>query len=460
MATQIYGNGTSTATNGANTIVHFYDRAGIKAANAVSVYSQFADRKSMPTNMGKTFKISKWQHVYDLDQNNVDFAAKGYLGKRSLDSVTTNLANSGGAGTIAEGAGAVNQVTPTKVTFETTLARYGFMIEYSDEVALFSEDNVQVKYREELGYLMNQATEDLVQADMLNSCGININAGGDIDAEYVGAIIRNDDTNADLYKVSFDLIRKAVKALVRNRAQRNTEIVTGSTKIGTKPVNKAFYAIIGPEVKYDLETLTRGSTYEKEYVYIPAYNYAAASNLAEGEVGAMHDVRFIESEGAFVDAGAGSGVGLSYAGALSTTTYADAATALTARGSITVKNTTSSAVAITGVVAGNPYGTSVVAYGTVEVTTTPHATALDAVAGLEVSLEYLDLFPILFPTKGAFATVGLKGIGKMKFYSKSPEDVSLTNPHGTKGFFSANMFYAGLALQPEKLARINVVASK
>lgn len=56
MSTNIYGNGTTTASNGANTLVHFYDRAGIKAANATSVYAQFADAKSMPQNMGKTSK--------------------------------------------------------------------------------------------------------------------------------------------------------------------------------------------------------------------------------------------------------------------------------------------------------------------------------------------------------------------------------------------------------------------
>lgn len=393
MSTNIYGNGTTTASNGANTIVHFYDRAGIKAANATSVYAQFADAKSMPQNMGKTFKISKWQHIYDLDQNHADFAAKGFLGKRTLASVTTNLANSGSAGTIAEGAGAVNQVTPKKITFETSLARYGFMVEYTDEAVLFSEDPVQVKYREELGYLMNQASEDLIQRDMLSSAGIVINAGGNITMAQMGSTIAADGTNESLYKVSFDLIRKGVKALVRNRAQRHTEVVDGSTKIGTRPVNKAFYAIVGPEVKYDLETLTRGTSYEKEYVYVPAYQYAAATNLAEGEIGSMHDVRFIESEGALVEVGAGAATPASYVGTLSHN------------------------------------GTN------------------------------FDVFPILIPTKGAFATVGLKGQGKVTFYSKAPSEVSLSNPYGTKGFFSANMFYASIALKPECICRINVLAS-
>ena len=45
MATNVYGNGTTTATAGANTIVHYYDRAGVNAANRVNVYQQWADRK-------------------------------------------------------------------------------------------------------------------------------------------------------------------------------------------------------------------------------------------------------------------------------------------------------------------------------------------------------------------------------------------------------------------------------
>ncbi|OOE36081.1 hypothetical protein BZG00_15820, partial [Salinivibrio kushneri] len=61
--TNVYGNGTNS-TAGANTIVHFYDRAGVKAANRTNVYGQFADRKSMPKKMGKTFKISKFLHMY------------------------------------------------------------------------------------------------------------------------------------------------------------------------------------------------------------------------------------------------------------------------------------------------------------------------------------------------------------------------------------------------------------
>lgn len=393
MATQIYGNGTSTATNGSNVQTFYFDKAGIKAANASSIYGQFCDRKSMPQNMGKTFKISRWQHLYDLDLNDAAFAAKGYLGKRDLTTISDKLnATDGSGAALTEGAGAINQVSPQRINYETSLARYGFMIEYTDEVKLFSDQMVQVRYREELGYLINQTEEDLIQRDMLNSAGITINAG-DVTIDQMGTGILADGTGDELFKVSYDLIRKGVKALKRNRAKKVTEVVTGSTKIDTRTVNSAYYAIVGPEVKFDLENVTRGTSYESEFTFVPAFKYASAGNLAEGEFGQMHDVRFIESEGALMEEGAGAAIPVDYEGELSND--------------------------------GSNF----------------------------------NVYPILFPTQGAFAAVGLRGKNRVQFNAVSPETVNQTNPYGTKGFFSANFFYASLALMPEKILRINVLAS-
>lgn len=388
MATNVYGTGTNS-TAGANTIVHYYDKAGIKAANEVNVYGQWADRKSMPTKMGKTYKISKFLHIYDRETGDPDFATKGYLSSRSLSALANELSTNVA---LAEGAGAVNKRSIKKVTFETTQARYGEMIDYTDEVELFSEDAMQVRYREELGRLANRRVEDLIQLDML-STPTTMLAGAAAAKINLGDGLVADGSGDSEYKVSYDLIRKASRKLVRNRAEKNTTIVTGSTKIDTKTINKAFYAIIGPEVKYDLESLTRGTNNAEEFAYIHAYKYAGASNLAEGEVGAMHDVRFIESESAVVEVGAGAAIPALYTGTLSND------------------------------------GTN------------------------------FDVFPILFPTKGSFATVGLKGKGKIKFNSQAPSKIELGNPYGTQGFFSYNTWYAGIILKEEQLLRVNVLAS-
>ena len=397
----IYGNGTTTATAGDNTIVHYYDKAGVKAANAISVYAQFADRRSMPLNMGKTYKVSKWLHIFDRATDHADFAAKGYLQSRSVAAITSGLP------TLAEGAGVVNKVTISKVTIETAFARYGEMLDYTDEVTMFSEDIIQVHYREELGLLANRRAEDLIQLDMLATGTIQYVGTATALAE-VGQDTTTIASDDDDSRVSYDMIRNMTKRLVRNRAQKNTSMVVGSTKIDTRTINKAYYCIIGSEIKFDLESLVRGTVAANgttEYVYVPAYKYGAASNLAEGEVGACNDIRFIESESALVYEAAGAVVPQSYVGELGA--------------------------------GGGTDNTS-------------------ATAG---NRDNFDVFPMLFPTKGSFATVGLKGNGKIKFHAQSPAKIELDNPYGTNGFFSYNMWYAGIILREERLLKGLVCAS-
>ncbi len=416
MPDNVYGGVSGNSTHGQNTIVHYYDKAGVKAANAIAVYAQWADRRSMPLKMGMTYKVSKWLHIYDRETGDADFAANGYLTARNIVDVSAGLTATDGSGAaLQEGAGATNKRTIKKVTIETSFARYGEMIDYTDEVEMFSEDMVQVHYREELGLLANRRAEDLIQLDMLTTTTV-MYPGTASSLVTVGTdVTANDGSDDDLSRVSYDLIRKGVRKLTRNRAMKNTSIVTGSTKIDTRTVNKAFYAIIGPEVKYDLENLTRGATYETEFVYVPAYKYADASNLAEGEVGAMNDVRFIESESQVVYRGAGDTVPASYAGELANTTH-DAA----------------SAAALNTFTGTSDY------------------------ADTE---QRFDVFPILFPTKGSFATVGLKGHGKIKFNAQAPSKIELSNPYGTQGFFSYNMWYAGIILREERLLKMLVCAS-
>lgn len=437
--TNFYGvtdRATGDSTHGQNTIIHYYDKAGVKAANAIAVYAQFADRRSMPLRMGTTYKVSKWLHIYDREDGvDPDFATKGYLTSRSQVDVSAGLVGA----ELAEGDGAVNKQNIKKITISTNFARYGEMLDYTDEVDMFAEDHVQVHYREELGLLANRRSEDLIQLDMLTTTN-EMFGGVATELKEVGndaADTETDDTNDDRSRASYDLIRKAVRLLVRNRAMKNTSIVTGSTKIDTRTINKAYYAIIGPEVKYDLESLIRGNVTDNgttEYVYVPAYKYADASNLAEGEVGAMNDVRFIESESAVAYSGQGTSIAPAaaadptYTGNLAYSTFADETAVIAGRGA-----------------------TSQVWDRNIDDWVNSGATT--------PALEYFDVFPILFPTKGSFATVGLKGHGKIKFNSQAPSKIELSNPYGTQGFFSYNMWYAGIILREERLLKILVNAS-
>jgi hypothetical protein len=199
-------------------------------------------------------------------------------------------------------------------------------------------------------------------------------------------------------------------------------------------------------------------------MWIPAHQYASGTTLAEGEVGLIHEVRFIESESAFVYRGAGAPVPTGYQGNLShsplgssegttgsyTRTTVELSSEATGPKSFTAKlgtdeiNYTINPGELVELKVG--YTTDVTGdHVTKETRSTPK--------------EFFDVFPILFPTQDAFATVGLKGVGKITFNSKPPSDVSIVNPYGTQGFFSYNFWYAGILLEPEKLLKMEVLAS-
>ena len=144
----VYGNGTSTAsvkgydaagTAKGNVVIEYYDRAGINVANAVNIFGQFADSKQMPKRSGKTFKVSKYMHMADRVANaavDADFAKHGYMTNRTLKEYSEGLfANSGNDSIrLSEGATTAKERTLQKITLETTLARFGEIMYYTDEV--------------------------------------------------------------------------------------------------------------------------------------------------------------------------------------------------------------------------------------------------------------------------------------------------------------------------------------
>lgn len=416
-----YNSGTD-ATGGANVRTDFYDRAAIKVAVDDLVYGKYVDAKTQKRNSGKTFRISRFRHILrDLnasDQgidgegnvigatdyifNNVAYATSGAAdaAKATYDATAEGIAaiangvepvvmsvtTSGGSGnlyggsrnvgdvvsampTLAEGASDVNRVGVTRENFEATLFRRGAYDEYTDEVQLFSDHDMQMEYRTKLARLAIEMKDDDTQLGMLGAAGLRVYSGSATSIDEMGA-------GGEVAGVDKTIFRKLVKQLNINLAQKNSEMITGSTKVGTTPVRKAFYGIVGPDVAYDLEDAEG---------YLPVHEYGYADMLDPNEVGSLHECRFILTNRAMKYAGMGAD-------------------------------------------------------------STTNTQAYQATDGK------FDVFPVLFPTKGSYATVGLAGKGNITFKSKAPGKATDTDKYGVKGFFSFNYFHAGLALQPEKLA--------
>ena len=275
-----YKQGTDS-THGENVYTKYYDRAGIEAANSVNIYQQFASKREMPTKYGKEYVVPRWFHEFERDIKSAEFAKYGFLASRDLADISTGIDKL----ELEEGAADTpNLVNLKKINLKTNLHRYGLGLDYTDEADLFSNDDVQVRYREELGATANLIYEDLIQKDMLSTNTI-LYAGLATSLATMGAGLTADASLDKGYMVSFDYIRSCEQKLRRNRAKKVTELVSGSNKIDTKTCAAAYYAIIGPEIAWDLRNLTRGESFEKEFVYIPVEQYASASSIAEGEIG-------------------------------------------------------------------------------------------------------------------------------------------------------------------------------
>lgn len=422
---QTYGDGSNPAGGAGNIRTDYYDRAAIEVSVPDLIYSKYADSKTQKRNTGKTFRISRFLHVLDdansnnqgLDGegnvigntswifNNVAYASQAAAdaAKTAFDAtaegiaaiannveplvydVTTGGGNLYGSSrnvgdivslmpTLAEGADRVNRVGVTRENLSATLVRKGNFMEYNDEIEIFSDHDMQMEYRTKLARLAMEMKDDDVQLGLLGGAGVSFYTGTATSLATIGESNDVGATNEEC-RVSYDFFRKIAKRLKLNLAEKNTEIITGSTKYGTTPINKAYYAIVGPDVVYDLEGITE---------YKPVHEYGYASGLAENEVGSLHETRFVESIRAMKYEGAGAAV------------------------------------------------------------------ATDDL-GLASDGSNLDVHPIIFPTKGAYATIGLQGAGKPVFKAKAPGTPTTEDPYGVKGLFSFNYFHGGITLQPEKL---------
>ena len=315
-ANSMYKNGTNS-TYGANLTLHASDRVGIMAANDQRIYRQFASKKfTLPQRNGKTFKTFRKQNIYDRQLGTPDFLAKGFLTGRDIADVTAGLTAAG----LPEGAGRQNLVENHIVALETTMARYGYMEEYTDEIDLFSDTRKSIDIKQELGELAGRTYEDLLQRDMLATTNVVYPFAATSLATMGNGLVPDGSLDSN-YMASYDFFRRCVAKLKANRAEKVTEMVEASVKISTKPVNKAYYCIIPSNVAWDLDSLSRESSNGKvnEFSFISVEKYATQKGIAEGEIGAMGEVRFIESEAALIYRGQGAAVPSNYVGKLAHT---------------------------------------------------------------------------------------------------------------------------------------------
>ena len=212
----------------------FYDMTLLDEAQAALVHDQFAQKRPIPMNGGKTIEFRKFA---------------------SLPKATTPLTE----GVTPDG----KSLNVTAVT--ATVAQYGDYITQSDVLELTSIDNTIVEATKILG---RQAglTLDTVTRNVLQS-GTNVTYCPKSDGSEVTSRAGLDNT--------CQLTVKVVQQVVAKLKGQNAPTINGK-----------YVAIIHPYVAYSLM---------RDPEWIDAHKYAQPDNLFTGEIGEIAGVRFVET---------------------------------------------------------------------------------------------------------------------------------------------------------------------
>lgn len=236
---------------------NFYSRALLERAVPLFLHTSFAQVRDIPRNAGTdTIKFRKYG---------------------ALTAQTTALTE----GVTPAG----KQLSVTDITAQVLY--YGDYVTLTDKVQIETMDPILTEAAEVLG---EQAGDSLDQL-----CRDIIAAGTTI--QYAStATARNEVTAA--MKMTRAEVKEIVRTLKGNNAKPLTSRIDPTTGYNTVPLNRCFVCIVHPNTTYDLKDISG---------WIPFEKYPNKGDAMPGEVGAVDEVRFVETTNAKVFSGAGAG---------------------------------------------------------------------------------------------------------------------------------------------------------
>ena len=246
----------NTTNNIDSAVNNYYDRRLLVKAKPRLIHLRYAQVRDIPANSSGTIKFRR----YSL-----------------LSTASTPL---------SEG------VTPTGSTLAKTditasISQYGDYVTLSDLLLFTTLDPVLRETADVLGQQAGNTLDQLVRDTIL--------AGTTV--QYASTATARDEITSAM-KITKAEVKEAVRTLKRNNASKITEMVDPSDGFNTSPVDAAFIGFVHPDTTFDLKDIPG---------FIRVEEYGQKSALP-GEVGALDEVRFIESTNAkvFEDAGASS----------------------------------------------------------------------------------------------------------------------------------------------------------
>lgn len=234
MATQL------TTTSGLSaTMQSYYDRKMLEHAKTQFVFANYAQKRSIPKNNGKTVQFRRWT-LFTADPDT-----------QALTEGTTPTAQN---------------LSMSAIT--ATVRQYGAYVEVSDLLDLTAVDNIIHDSSELLGEQLGNVLDMIVRDAM--SATTNI--------QYADGRASDNDITAT-QKLTVGEIRKAVRTLKNAKARK-------FTRKGGKP---HYICIVDPDAVYDLQS---------DSLWQDVSKYSNAEQIYDGELGKMFGVVFIETTNA------------------------------------------------------------------------------------------------------------------------------------------------------------------
>lgn len=259
---------TNTTAQISSAMTEFYTRIVLERAEPELAHDRYGQQRPIPKRSSKTIKWSR----YGL------FAANTSTPSGVLADIETNSVP------LSEGTPPSGKfVARTDVT--VALQQYGDFGELTDMVDLTNPDPVLTEMQEMFGEQAGRSL-DLVHRDQLVAGTNTFFSGTASTVATVSAI------------VSTDMFQAVLRDLASQVAKRFTEIIRATDGVGTQPIRSSFWSIVHTDVHMpDLDDLAD---------FVPVHEYASVGPVQPGEVGALKNIRFVESTQAKVSTGAGA----------------------------------------------------------------------------------------------------------------------------------------------------------
>ena len=236
--------GTPNTTNALSASMKtFYDTELLENAREKLIFQQLGRKQALPANHGKTVEWRKWNTLPGVDKLQEAVIPEGKtLGMTSMT---------------------------------VPIDQYGMYVTVSDQLELHAIDDAILGATEEIGASAGESYDKLVRAVLMTGANTMFADVYDADGKYLSTPETRSalaGASANVAYMTPKMVNKAVTAMKKN-------------KVPPMAGNK-YIAVIHPSVAEDLR---------ESKAWIEYHQYAATTEIFNGEIGELHGVRFVES---------------------------------------------------------------------------------------------------------------------------------------------------------------------